>query len=31
VQHLHHWWTVISKALNAPAKLAPVPRLEAAE
>jgi hypothetical protein len=31
VQHLHHWWTVISKALNAPAKRAPVPRLEAAE
>jgi hypothetical protein len=31
VQHLHHWWTVIAQALNAPAKGAEVTRLEAAE
>ncbi len=31
VQHLHHWWTVISQALSAPAKRAQVTQLEAAE
>jgi hypothetical protein len=31
VQHLHHWWTVISQALNAPTKSAQVAHLEAAE
>jgi hypothetical protein len=31
VQHLHHWWTVISQALNAPGMGAEVTRLEAAE
>jgi hypothetical protein len=29
VQHLHHWWTVISQALNAPAQDAQVARLAA--
>ena len=31
VQHLHHWWTVISQALDAPARAAQVTRLKAAE
>jgi hypothetical protein len=31
VQHLHHWWMVISQALDGPAKAAPITRLEAAE
>jgi hypothetical protein len=29
VQHLHHWWTVISQAFNAPAQGAEVTRLAA--
>jgi hypothetical protein len=31
VQHLHHWWAVISQALSAPAKRPQVTQLEAAE
>jgi hypothetical protein len=31
VQHLHHWWKVISQALDGAAPAAPITRLEAAE
>jgi len=31
VQHLHHWWAVISQALSAPARSARITQLETTE